>query len=226
MLAINDKEKICIFSKGKTGTTTLQNQLPSEWKSVGEADVDWYGIGPEYFNRKSRQEEIVEYLYEEGYKLYFIIRDPWSRYVSGFKEILQDHLGGIANEDEFSELWHKIVYEEERLIRCIDRLFYLSEFICEGTQEKKHNWGRAFTVHTNYHTCNYLDFCENFDAIYIDSKNLDDFMLKLNIAPGERANTSHKQDLICVGKALKKCGAYYLIEKFLEPEIKRYQQIS
>ena len=54
MLAINDKEKICIFSKGKTGTTTLQNQLPSEWKSVGEADVDWYGIGPEYFNRKSR----------------------------------------------------------------------------------------------------------------------------------------------------------------------------
>ena len=58
MLAINDKQKICIFSKGKTGTTSLQNQLTSEWKSVGEADVDWYGIGPEHFNRKSRQEEI------------------------------------------------------------------------------------------------------------------------------------------------------------------------
>ena len=226
MLAINDKEKICIFSKGKTGTTSLQNQLSSEWKSVGEADVDWYGIGPEYFNRKSRQEEIVDYLYKKDYKIYFIKREPWSRYVSGFKEILQDYISGITYEEEFTELWQKIIYNEERLIRFIDRLFYLSEFICEGTQENKHNWGRAFTVHTNYHTCNYLDFCEDFDATYIDSKDLDKFMLDLGIQPEERANISIKKDLECVERALKKSGAYYLIEKFLEPEIKRYQQIS
>ena len=226
MLAINDKQKICIFSKGKTGTTSLQNQLPSDWRTVGEADVDWYGIGLEYFNRKSRQEEIVEYLYNQDYKLYFIIREPWSRYVSGFKEILQDYLSGITYEEEFADLWEKIIYNEERLTRFIDRLFYLSEFICEGTQEKKHNWGRAFTVHTNYHTCNYLDFCEGFDATYIDSKNLDKFMLDLGIEPGERANMSNKKDIEHIEKALKNCGAYYLIDKFLEPEIKRYQHIS
>ena len=225
MLAINDKQKICIFSKGKTGTTSLQNQLPSDWRTVGEADVDWYGIGPEYFNRKSRQEEIVEYLYKNNYKLYFIVRDPWERYVSGFKEILQDYLSGISEGEEFKQLWEKIVYNKDKLIFWIDKLFYLTQFICDGEQEKKHNWGRAFTVHTNYHTCNYLDFCENFEATYIDSKDLNNFMLELGITPGERANISLKTDLQNVGKALKNCGHYYLIEKYLESEQESYQKL-
>ena len=36
MLAINDDKKICIFSKGKTGTTTLQNRLSTNWKTIGK----------------------------------------------------------------------------------------------------------------------------------------------------------------------------------------------
>ena len=44
-------------------------------KTVGEAEVDWYGIGPEHFAGMSRQEEIVEYLDKQGYNPYFIIRN-------------------------------------------------------------------------------------------------------------------------------------------------------
>ena len=225
MLAVNDDKKICIFSKGKTGTTTLQNKLV-DWRTVGEAEVDWYGIGPEHFNFISRQEDIVKYLDSQGYKLIFIIREPWKRYVSGFKEILQDYISGIAPEEEFLPLWKKIVYDEERLIAFIDRLFYLTQFICDGDQEQKHNWGRAFTLHTNYHTCNYLDFCEQFTCSYVDANDLDDFMKQLNLDPGERANTSLVKDIECIESALKKCKHYYLIEKFLAPEIKRYESIS
>ena len=192
MLAVNDDKKICIFSKGKTGTTSLQNLLEdnTNWKTVGEAEVDWYGIGPEHFAGMSRQEEIVEYLDKQGYNLYFIIRNPWKRYVSGFKEILQDYISGIAPDDEFLPLWEKVVYDKTRLIDYIDRLFYLTQFICDGKQQEKHNWGRAFTLHTNYHTCNYLDFCEQFKATYINNSNLDDFMVHLGLEPGVRMNTS------------------------------------
>ena len=224
MLAVNDDKKICIFSKGKTGTTSLQKQLIG-WRTVGEAEVDWYGIGPKHFNGISRQEEIVEYLHDQGYQLYFIIRDPWKRYVSGFKEILQDYISGVAPDEEFLPLWEHIVYDKERLVNFIDRLFYLTQFICEGSQQDKHNWGRAFTLHTNYHTCNYLDFCEQFKGSYIDSKNLDDFMIQLDVKPGERANTSLVKDINCIETALKECKHYYLIEKFLQPEIKRYESI-
>ena len=78
MLAVNDDKKICRCCKGKTGTTSLQNLLEdnTHWKTVGEAEVDWYGIGPEHFAGMSRQEEIVEYLDKQGYNPYFIIRTP------------------------------------------------------------------------------------------------------------------------------------------------------
>ena len=91
MLAINDNKKICIFSKGKTGTTSLQNLLENkaDWKTIGEAEVDWYGIGPEHFAGISRQEDIVKHLHKQDYETFFIIRNPWQRYVSGFKEIFQ-----------------------------------------------------------------------------------------------------------------------------------------
>ena len=224
MLAVNDDKKICIFSKGKTGTTTLQNKL-TDWRTVGEAEVDWYGIGPAHFNFKSRQEDIVKYLDSKGYELIFIVREPWKRYVSGFKEVLQDYISGIATAEEFLTLWQKIVYDEKRLVAFIDRLFYLTQFICDGKQEQKHNWGRAFTLHTNYHTCNYLDFCEQFKGSYVDSNYLDDFMKRLHLDPGERANTSLVKDIQCIESALKKCNHYYLIEKFLEPEIKRYEHL-
>jgi len=227
MLAVNDDKKICIFSKGKTGTTSLQNLLEdnTNWKTVGEAEVDWYGIGPEHFAGMSRQEEIVEYLDKQGYNLYFIIRNPWKRYVSGFKEILQDYISGIAPDDEFLPLWEKVVYDKTRLIDYIDRLFYLTQFICDGKQQEKHNWGRAFTLHTNYHTCNYLDFCEQFKATYINNSNLDNFMVHLGLEPGVRMNTSKPRDIDSVSDALINCKHYYLIEKYLQPEIARYENI-
>ena len=227
MLAVNDDKKICIFSKGKTGTTSLQNLLEdnTNWKTVGEAEVDWYGIGPKHFAGMSRQEEIVEYLDKQGYNLYFIIRNPWKRYVSGFKEILQDYISGIAPDDEFLPLWEKVVYDKTRLIDYIDRLFYLTQFICDGKQQEKHNWGRAFTLHTNYHTCNYLDFCEQFKATYINNSNLDDFMVQLGLEPVVRMNTSKPRDIDSVRDALINCKHYYLIEKYLQPEIARYENI-
>lgn len=227
MLAINDDKKICIFSKGKTGTTTLQNRLSTDWKTIGEGDVNWYGIGPEHFSGMSRQEDIVEHLHKEDYEIIFIIREPWQRYVSGFKEILQDYISGIAPGDEFLPLWEKVVYDHDRLVEYIDRLFYLTQFICDGEQQATHSWGRAFTLHTNYHTCNYIDFCEQFKNIsYIDNSNLDWFMSEvLEIEPGKRENTSRKKDIECVERALLECKHYYLIDKFLRPEIDRYESI-
>ena len=81
---------------------------------------------------------LVEYLHDQGYQLYIIIRDPWKRYVSGFKEILQDYISGVAPDEEFLPLWEHIVYDKERLVNFIDRLFYLTQFICDGEQELKH----------------------------------------------------------------------------------------
>ena len=139
MLAVNDDKKICIFSKGKTGTTSLQNLLEdnTNWKTVGEAEVDWYGIGPKHFAGMSRQEEIVEYLDKQGYNLYFIIRNPWKRYVSGFKEILQDYISGIAPDDEFLPLWEKVVYDKRTYLFlknaknvCLHAKFYTKSLFC------------------------------------------------------------------------------------------------
>lgn len=229
MLAVNDNKKICIFSKGKTGTTSLQNLLENkaDWKTVGEAEVDWYGIGPEHFAGISRQEDIVEHLHKQDYEIFFVIRNPWKRYVSGFKEILQDYISGIAPGEEFLPLWEKIVYDRDRLVEYIDRLFYLTQFICDGEQELKHSWGRAFTLHTNYHTCNFIDFCEQFKNIsYIDSSNLDWFIKEvLELEPGVRMNTSKPRDIDSVRDALLNCKHYYLIDKYLKPEITRYENI-
>ncbi len=47
----------------------------------------------------------------------------------------------------------------------------------------------------------------------------------LEIEPGKRKNTSRRKDIECVERALFECRHYYLIDKFLAPEIDRYECI-
>lgn len=229
MLAIHDKDKRVIFSKGKTGTTTLQNALEGieGWdKVMGEGDTTWYGIGPEEFGRKARQEEVVATLSALDYDILFIIRKPWARYVSGWKEILQDYISALIPEDEFIEFWNKLINDPEQLIKYIDRLFYLTQFVCSEEQTVEHSWGRAFTLHTNYHTCNWLYMCNQFpNATIIKTENLTSFMRGLGIGSVNKSNVSRQSDIDALETALKECKHYYLIEKFLLPEQKRYDNI-
>ena len=228
-MALHDLSDKGIYQQFRIATNRMSHgriTLEGWDKVMGEGDTTWYGIGPEEFGRKARQEEVVATLSALDYDILFIIRKPWARYVSGWKEILQDYISALIPEDEFIEFWNKLINDPEQLIKYIDRLFYLTQFVCSEEQTVEHSWGRAFTLHTNYHTCNWLYMCNQFpNATIIKTENLTSFMRGLGIGSVNKSNVSRQSDIDALETALKECKHYYLIEKFLLPEQKRYDNI-
>ena len=92
MLAVNTDKKIAIYSLGKTGTTTLIDTLPNDWHTTGEISADFMHtlfpnvLEPGYVG----QYNALQHLYSNDYNITIVIRQPWKRYVSGIKEVLQD----------------------------------------------------------------------------------------------------------------------------------------
>lgn len=231
MIAIDKNYTTVVYSLGKCGTTSFTNALDEQWHYAGEENITWYNA--KHADDRNRPMEQKEALYrainEHNCSPVFIVREPWKRYVSGFKEILQDYISALVpTEEKFIVIWNDLMADADLLINYIDRLFYLSQFITNEQYRKEHeyNWGRNFSLHENYHTRNWLLMLNDFPgARIIDSNNLDQYITELGYTP-KRDNTSNPQDINHLENALLNCGSYYLIEKFITPEIQRYNNLT
>jgi hypothetical protein len=232
MLALNKNKTHLIFSVGKTGSSSLQKILNDDWISVGEMHVkysEW--IDPYHIDDKDRMmnqyEAVDEITFIHNPKVTCIIRDPWKRFVSGMKEVLQDYSYLLyADHDQFIENWNRIMSDENVCKEIIDRVFYITEF---DTDEfyRKHtfNWHRSNAVFHNYHTKNWLHIVKEIpNANIVRIEELDDFIKSLGYTP-IRENVSQKNHLDTISKALKMCNVSHIIDKYLEPEINIYNKI-
>ena len=68
--------------------------------------------------------------------------------------------------------------------------------------------------------------CNQFpNATIIKTENLTSFMRRIGIGARVRSNVSKQSDIDALETALKECEHYYLIEKFLYPEQRKYDNI-
>lgn len=226
MIAVNTDTKHVIYSLGKTGTTSLTNTLSSDWHSTGEVSPDFLTtLYPDQFSGHVNQYDALKFLHSIGYSVTFIVRDPWKRYVSGIKEIVQDSLN-IVSQDPIAEFFSN---NNNKLTAHIDRLFYLSEFKRQNTFnfDVDFPYPSDFSLNYNYHIRNWLWEIENFDnCTIVDSKNLDDYIITLGLTPKPHLNTSSADVLKQVETCIKETNIYFYIERYLQSEIIRYQTIS
>ena len=225
MLAINVQKQIAIYSLGKTGTTSLINSLSDDWHSTGEISADFMSeLYPDNFSGHVDQYKALQFLYEQQFKVYIIIREPWKRYVSGIKEVMQDNLNPMF-EDPINEVYSNL--SDQKLTKAIDRLFYLSEFKRETDFEfdKTFPYPSDFAIHHNYHIRNWLFSVKDLNATFIDNSNLNDFIKGLGLTPAERTNVSNPEFIKRLETSIKSTNIYFYIEKYLHSEIETYQKL-
>lgn len=233
MLALNNDKTHLIFSVGKTGSSSVQKVLDSTWLTVGESNINYIEwiqpCHPDDANRKMRQYEALDeitFIYKP--KVTCIIREPWKRFVSGTKEILQDYSYLLYKDhNQFDENWNRMMNNADVLADILSRIFYITEF---DTDEyyRKHtfNWHRSFSIFHNYHTKNWLHKVKEIpNANIVLINELDNFIASLGYTP-IRENVSNKRDINAIDTALKNCNVYHIIEKYLEPEIKLYESFN
>lgn len=233
MLALNNDKTHLIFSVGKTGSSSVQKVLDSTWLTVGESNINYIEwiqpCHPDDANRKMRQYEALDeitFIYKP--KVTCIIREPWQRFVSGTKEILQDYSYLLYKDhNQFDENWNRMMNNADVLADILSRIFYITEF---DTDEyyRKHtfNWHRSFSIFHNYHTKNWLHKVKEIpNANIVLINELDNFIASLGYTP-IRENVSNKRDINAIDTALKNCNVYHIIEKYLEPEIKLYESFN
>jgi hypothetical protein len=231
MLAVSKHEKKAYYSLGKTGTTTLISALPDEdWYKTGEFSADFMTkIFPiPYIGWKEGyvlQYESLKTLYLNNYEITVLIRDPWERYVSGIKEILQDYTQNIITPADLND----IVTDISRCTKVLDRMFYLSEFRTSNKFEfdKDFPYPSDFALHHNYHIKNWLwQFDELQNIVFLDSKNLTQHISNLGLPITKNQNVSDPRQTECIDKALKNTEIYYYITRYLQSEISRYNNYT
>lgn len=233
MLALNKDKTHLIFSVGKTGSSSLQKVLDDTWSTVGESNINYsewiQPCHPDDIERRMQQYEALdELMFVYNPKVTCIIREPWKRFVSGTKEILQDYSYLLYKDhDQFEENWNRMMNNSDVLADILSRIFYITEF---GTDEyyRKHtfNWHRSFSIFHNYHTKNWLHRVKEIpNANIVTINELDNFITSLGYTP-IRENVSRKRDINAIDTALKNCNVYHIIEKYLEPEIKLYESFN
>ena len=229
MLAVSKTEKKAFYSLGKTGTTTLISALPNDkWYKTGELSADFMTeIFPQPYlkwrNGYVNQYESLKTLYLNNYEITVIVREPWKRYVSGIKEILQDYSQYLIRPEELFEIFE----DEQRLVKIIDRMFYLSEFQRQKDFDfnKEFPYPSDFALHHNYHTRNWLheliDMQDNL--IFLDSSDLTNHIKNnLNLQLIQNKNVSNPTHINLLENAIKSTNIYFYIEEYLRSEIKLY----
>lgn len=232
MLVVKNDLSVAVYSVGKTGSTSLLNSINSNWHGVGEASADFmWQLEPEYYknlykDRVSRyvdQFSAVEYLGSKGTKIYCIVRDPWRRYVSGIKEIVQDSISSLGNS-MFRTVWQHLMTNPPILEEHINRLFYLSEY--------KTNIKPQFAIHNNYHVRNWLHEVEilvkMYNAEVVLSNNLDVFISQLGLMPGPHQNVSLPADIVNMESAIVNSSTYstrLLIKDYVNIDIEIFNNL-
>lgn len=233
MLAVSKHEKKAYYSLGKTGTTTLISVLPDEdWYKTGEFSADFMTkIFPiPYIGWKKGyvlQYESLKTLYLNNYEITVIVRQPWKRYVSGMKEILQDYSQNLMSSKELFGIFE----DKERLVKIIDRMFYLSEFQRQKDFDfdKNFPYPSDFAIHHNYHTRNWLhELIDMQDRIiFLDSSNLTNHIKNdLQLQLTQNQNVSNPNNINLLEDAIKSTNIYFYIEEYLRSEINLYNTFT
>ena len=232
MIALSPDKETLIFSVGKTGSTALIDAL-NTWKTVGEDNLlygEWMpdchtdDLGRHFISQKETLEEIVNHYNPQ---ITFIVREPYSRFISGMKEIAQDYISVLGNNN-FNQLWFDVIDDKKMCTDLISRIFYLGEFKTTPDYAKIYNydWHRSFSVFHNYHTKNWLSntVLQYPDARIIDNKNLNGFMEELGVTPISK-NVSKLKEIETIKHGVENCDVKHLIDKYLQPEIAAYNKI-
>jgi len=215
MLVVKDDLKCAVYSVGKTGSTSLLNTITPAWRGVGEYSADFmFELAADYYdnlykNRISRfvdQYSAAQYVAGIADEFYCIVRDPWERYVSGIKEILQDSISALGDTEYFRGVWQHLMTNPDHLQQHINRIFYLSEYKTDK------NLPSSYAIHYNYHTRNWLHevehLVENYGATPILSNNLDTLITQLGLTPGSRQNVSNPAEIELIKTALVNSETY------------------
>lgn len=232
MLVVKNDLSVAVYSVGKTGSTSLLNSINSHWHGVGEAGADFmWQLAADHYNDLYRnrvsthvdQFSAVDYLGREGAKIYCVIRNPWRRYVSGIKEIVQDSVSSLG-DDMFRTVWQHLMSNPAILEEHINRLFYLSEY--------KSNSKPQFAIHDNYHVRNWLHEVEILAKMYnakvVLSNDLDTFISSLGLEPGPHQNVSFPGDIVNIESAIVNSSTYsnsLLIKDYVNTDIEIFNNL-
>jgi hypothetical protein len=213
MLAVKKDFSVAVYSKGKTGTTTLLNSLTNDWWGVGEFEVNFLT------NETISQWDAVQYLSQRGILTHVVVRDPWRRFVSGIKEILQDSIFSIADESLRISVWQYFMTNADALRNQIDKLYYLSTY-------KHGNPGHAlFALHENYHTVNWLHQIEQINnANIVNSTDLDLLIPNLGLELKAHSNVSEPNDITAIERAILCCNSVYFPLEYVQKEVDIYNK--
>lgn len=229
MLVVKNDLSIAVYSVGKTGSTSLLNCIDGQWQGVGEFNAEFMReLFPEYYKDRTSahidQFSAIDYLGSTGTKIYCIVRNPWRRYVSGIKEIVQDSISSLG-EDMFRTVWAHLMLHPSILEEHINRLFYLTEY-------KSGNSKPLFALHDNYHVKNWLHEVEflvkKYNAEIVLSDNLDNFISTLGLQPGAHQNVSFPSDIVNIESAIVNSSTYrnsLLIADYVNADIEIFNNL-
>ncbi len=236
MLVVKNDLSCAVYSVGKTGSTSLLNSLDSSWSGTGEQSPDFmFTLASKYYeelyrDRHSRyidQRSAIEYLGSIGTPVYCLIRNPWQRYVSGLKEIIQDSISALGS-DMFTGIWQHLMNNPAVLTSHIDRLYYLTEYkpVVDAMS--------MFAIHSNYHTRNWLHEVEHlinaYSAKVIMSGDLDGFITDVGLEVKPRQNVSDPKDIRTIESALHNAESYcrnsLVIRDYVNRDIQIFNRIA
>lgn len=214
MLAVKKDFSVAVYSKGKTGTTTLLNCLSDDWWGVGEFEVDFMR------NQPISQWQAVEMLNDSGVLTHVVVRDPWRRFVSGIKEILQDSIYTLGDSDLRQNVWQYYMNNPDALRDQIDKLYYLTTY-------KQGNPGHAlFAMHENYHTVNWLYQINQIKNVNIVHNNeLDLLIADLGLTVQAHSNVSNPPDIWAIERAVLRANSVHFTLEYIKPEIELYNDL-
>ena len=243
MLLVKKDCSMLVYSVGKTGTTSLlKSVLGFNPPPFGDAslynNLDYVGVGEgsvrvilEHFNLidKDDHDHIDQYeglkrLIDNGAIPHFVIRDPWSRYVSGVKEVLLDLLEPLYAGENGIKLNELVLENPLTCEDLLNRFIYLTEYDAINLSKYNYKFVKSYSINDNYHTRNWIKEISHFkNKIIIDSKNIDTFTKELGFTPVEYQNTTEKNFKIELEKIIKNLNLYFVIEEYLSHEINEYK---
>lgn len=243
MLLVKKDCSMLVYSVGKTGTTSLlKSVLGFNPPPFGDAslynNLDYVGVGEgsvrvilEHFNLidKDDHDHIDQYeglkrLIDNGAIPHFVIRDPWSRYVSGVKEVLLDLLEPLYAGENGIKLNELVLENPLTCEDLLNRFIYLTEYDAINLSKYNYKFVKSYSINDNYHTRNWIKEISHFkNKIIIDSKNIDTFTKELGFTPVEYQNTTEKDFKIELEKIIKNLNLYFVIEEYLSHEINEYK---